>query len=130
MDRPLTTGERDERIASLKEWSWIGDGPEDADRLRVSDEYADWCWRSRYCGGAFDFSDEVDFRRGIDLFVEMVRKRYNRSRPCTPMIARQQFGWRSMLYQLKANVDIAPIAEEEIKVTGWDRSAYAGTVAS
>lgn len=128
MDRPLTTGRRDERIASLKEWSWIGDGPEDADRLRLSDEYADWCWRARYCGGAFDFSDEADFRRGIDLFVEMVRKRYNRARPCTPIIARQQFGWRSMLYQLKANVDIAPIAEEEIKITSWDRSDYAGAL--
>ncbi len=125
MDRPLTTGNRDERIACLKEWSWIGDGPEDHDRIRVSDEYADWSWRARYCGSEFDFADEADFRRGIDLFVEMVRKRYNRARPCTPMIARQQFGFRSVLYQLKANVDVAPIAEEEVKATGWDRSDYA-----
>jgi aarF domain-containing kinase len=125
MDRPLTTGNRDERIACLKEWSWIGDGPEDHDRVRVSDEYADWSWQARYCGGEFDFADEADFRRGIDLFVEMVRKRYNRARPCTPMIARQQFGWRSVLYQLKANIDVAEIAEEEVKATGWDRSEYA-----
>ena len=55
----------------------------------------------------------------------MVRKRANRARPCTPLIARQQFAWRSMLYQLKADIDIAPIAEEEVKAAGWDRSAYA-----
>jgi predicted unusual protein kinase regulating ubiquinone biosynthesis (AarF/ABC1/UbiB family) len=127
MDRPLTTGRRDDRIASMKEWSWISDEPEDADRLRLSDEYADWSWQSRYCGGEFDFGNEADFRRGIDLFVEMVRKRYNRARPCTPMIARQQFGWSSMLYQLKAKIDVAPIAEEEVKATGWDRSEYAPT---
>ena len=55
----------------------------------------------------------------------MVRKRYSRSRPCTPVIARQNFGLRSMLYRLKARIDIRPIAEEEVKVTGWDRSDYA-----
>ena len=124
MDRPLTTGRREDRIAAMKEWSWIGDGPEDQDRLRLSDEYAHWSWQSRYCGGEFDFADEADFRRGIDLFIEMVRKRYNRARPCTPVIARQHFGWRSMLYRLRAKIDVVPIAEEEIKATGWDRSEY------
>ena len=125
MDRPLTTGRRDERIAAMKEWSWIGDDPAEEERLRLSDEYADWSWRPRYSGGEFDFGDEADFRRGFDLFLEMVRKRYSRSRPITPTIARQMFGWRSMLYRLKAKVDLAPIAEEEIKATGWDRSEYA-----
>jgi aarF domain-containing kinase len=126
MDRPLTTGRRDERLAALKEWSWIGDDPADEERLRLSDQYADWSWQSRYCGGEFDFADEADFRRGVDLFLEMVRKRYSRARPITPTIARQMFGWRSMLYRLKAKIDVSPIAEEEIKATGWDRSDYAG----
>ena len=108
----------------MKEWSSITDDPTDADRLRVTEEFADWSWRSRYWGGPFDFADEADFRRGIDLFTEMVRKRYSRARPCTPVIARQNFGIRSMLYRLKANIDIRPIAEEEVKATGWDRSDY------
>ncbi|MEX2091971.1 MAG: AarF/ABC1/UbiB kinase family protein [Pirellulales bacterium] len=127
MDRALTTGQRDDRIAAMKEWSWISDDPADHDRLRLTDEYADWSWRGRYCGGAFDFGDEADFRRGIDLFVEMVRKRYSRARPCTPLIARQHFGWRSILYRLGAKVDIAAMAEEEVRATGWDRSDYART---
>jgi aarF domain-containing kinase len=125
MDRPLTTGRRDERVAAMKEWSWISDDPADQDRLRLSEEYADWSWRSRYHGGEFDFGDEADFRRGVDLFVEMVRKRYNRARPCTPTISRQHFGWRSILYRLRAKIDVAPIAEEEVRATGWDRSDYA-----
>jgi hypothetical protein len=37
---------------------------------------------------------------------------------------RQHMGWRSILYRLKARIDIRPIAEEEVKATGWDRSAY------
>jgi predicted unusual protein kinase regulating ubiquinone biosynthesis (AarF/ABC1/UbiB family) len=125
MDRAFTTGLREDRIAAVKAWSSIANDAVDADRLRLWEEFADWCWRCRYWGGPFDFGDEADFRRGIDLFTEMVRKRYSRTRPTTPVIARQNFGMRSILYRLKAKIDIRPIAEEEIKVTGWDRSAYA-----
>ena len=125
IDRPITTGKRQDRIAVMKEWSWISDDPSEQDRLRLTEEYADWCWRARYFGHAFDFGDESDFRRGIDLFVQMVRKRYNRARPSTPIIARQQFAMRAILYRLKANIDIAPLAEQEVRATGWDRSDYA-----
>ena len=108
----------------LKEWSGLRD--EDTDRLQLHDEFAEWCWMSRWRGDEYDFSDEADFRRGVDLFVEMVRRRYTRARPNTPVIARCQFGWRSIFYQLKAKFNVQPIAEEEIKATGWDRSDYAG----
>jgi predicted unusual protein kinase regulating ubiquinone biosynthesis (AarF/ABC1/UbiB family) len=127
MDRPLTTGRRDERIAVLKEWSWIDDERANEDQLRLYDEFADWQWRARSNGGEFDFGDEADYRRGVDLFVEMVRKRYSRSRACTPVVARQHFGWRSLLYRLGAKVDVAAIAEEEVRAAGWDRSDYART---
>ena len=63
--------------------------------------------------------------RGVDLFVQMLRKRYSRSRPCTPSIARQSFGIRAILYRLRAKIEVAPIAEEEVRATGWDRSDYA-----
>jgi predicted unusual protein kinase regulating ubiquinone biosynthesis (AarF/ABC1/UbiB family) len=130
IDRPLTTGRREDRIESIKEWTWTTDDSADADRIRLGDEYADWCWRARYWDGAFDFADEADFRRGVDLFAEMIRKRYNRGRPLSPTITRQQFAIRSIFYRLKAKIDIRPIAEEEIKVTGWDRSDYTGEVSS
>jgi len=125
MDRPMTTGRRDQRIEVMKEWSLVGDDAQDLDRLRLNEEFADWNWRPRYSGGAFDFGDADHFRRGIDLFVEMVRKRYSRSRPSTPMMARQNFGLAAMLYRLGAKIDVAPIAEEEVRATGWDRSGYA-----
>jgi len=125
MDRPLTTGNRDDRIAVQKEWNAVGEGPGEEERLRLYEQFADWSWRSRSDRGVFDFSDETDYRRGIDLFVEMVRKRHTRTRPCTPVIARETFGWRSILYRLKAKIDVASIAEEDIALTGWDRSDYA-----
>ncbi len=125
MDRPLTTGRREDRIEALKEWSWISDDPAEAERIRLTEQFADWSWRARYAGGEFDFSDTDDFRRGFDIFVEMVRKRYSRARPCTPTMARQQMGMRAMLYRLRAKIDLAQIAEEEVRATGWDRSNYA-----
>jgi hypothetical protein len=111
----MTTGRREDRIAAIKEWSWITDDPADADRLRLLEAYADWSWRSRYSDGPFDFGDEADFRRGIELFTEIVMKRYSRGRPCTPVIIRQNFGVRSLLYRLKARIDVRALADEEDK---------------
>jgi len=125
MDRALTTGRRDDRVAAMKEWCWVGDDAAEQDRLKLLEEFADWTWKGRYCGGAFDFGDEADFRRGVDLFAQMLRKRYSRARPCTPAMTRHNFGWRSILYRLRAKIDIAPVAEEEVRAAGWDRSDYA-----
>jgi predicted unusual protein kinase regulating ubiquinone biosynthesis (AarF/ABC1/UbiB family) len=127
MDRPLTSGRREDVVEAIKEWSWIGDDPADAERVRVTADFAEWSWQSRMRRGEFDFDNQAEFRRGIDLFVEMVRKRFSRARPCTPMMARQQMGWLAMLYRMRAKVDVAAIAEDEVRATGWDRNDYAPT---
>jgi aarF domain-containing kinase len=126
LDRALTTGRREDRIAAVKEWSALSDDPADQDQLRLSEEFADWDWRGRYCGGEFDFGNETEYRRGVDLIAEMVRKRYTRARPYTPAILRQSFGWHTMMYRLGAKIDLKPIVEEEVRATGWDRSDYIG----
>lgn len=125
LDKGMTTGRTEDIIAGIKEWSFITDETADAERLRVSVAFSDWLWRCRYCGGEFDFGDEAEFRRGVNLTAEMVRKRFTRAHPTTPAISRQNFGLRSLLYRLKAKIDVRPIVEEELKATGWDRR-YAG----
>jgi predicted unusual protein kinase regulating ubiquinone biosynthesis (AarF/ABC1/UbiB family) len=124
LDRPLTTGLREDRIAIVKEWTWSTDEEEDTERLRLVEEFSDWCWRSRYCGGEFDFGDEADFRRGVNLFAQLVARLYGRGRSFSPVVTRQQLGLRSIFYRLKARFDVRPICEEELKVTGWDRRDY------
>jgi predicted unusual protein kinase regulating ubiquinone biosynthesis (AarF/ABC1/UbiB family) len=121
--RALATGRREDRVAAVKEWAWITDDPADSERLRLCVEYTEWAWRSCYWEGPFDFGDEADFRRGIELFTEIVTRRYSPGRPCTGVLVRQDFGMRSLLYRLKARVDVRAIAEEEIKATGFDRRA-------
>jgi predicted unusual protein kinase regulating ubiquinone biosynthesis (AarF/ABC1/UbiB family) len=125
IDRPQTTGRRDERISAMKKWNSIGDGPDEEERLRLTEQLCDWFWRCRYCGGEFDFGDEADFRRGVDLMVQMGRKRCTRGERYQLVIARQTFGIRSILYRLKAKIDVKPLAEADIAMTGWDRSDYA-----
>jgi predicted unusual protein kinase regulating ubiquinone biosynthesis (AarF/ABC1/UbiB family) len=123
LDRPLTTGLYEDRAAAMKQWSDIRD--DEPDRLRLNEQFAEWCWRARSYAGEFDFGDEANFRRGIELFTELVRHRYSRSQPETLTIARGQFAMGAILYLLKTRIDIRPIAEEEVRVTGWDRSDYA-----
>ena len=124
VDRPLTTGRLEDRIAVVKEWTGITDELGDAERLRLLEGFSDWCWSSRYCGGEFDFGDEADFRRGVDLFAQLIARRYGRGRSSSAVVTRQQFGLRSIFYRLKARFDVRPICEEELKVTGWDRRDY------
>jgi hypothetical protein len=123
IDRPLTTGRREDRIAAMKAWSGLTD--ETSDQMRLYDAFSEWNWCARAENVAVDFGDEAEFRRGVDLFLEMVRKRYSRGHRTTQSIARGNFGWRSLLYRLGAKIDVAPIAEEEVLATGWDRSEYA-----
>lgn len=122
MDRPLTTGRREDRMAAMKAWSGLTD--ESTDQMRLYEEFAEWNWCSRDSNEPYDFGVETDFRRGFNLFTEMLRKRYSRGHRTTPHMARGNFGWRAMLYRLKAKVAIRPLAEQEIPATGWDRSDY------
>jgi aarF domain-containing kinase len=125
IDRPQTTGRRDDRITAMKEWHGVGDDPAYNEGLRLTEQLCDWFWKCRYGGGEFDFGDEADFKRGVDLMVQIGRKRFTRGCSCQPVIARQTFGIRSILYRLKAKVDVTPLAEADIHLTGWDRSEYA-----
>jgi len=106
------------------------DGPglatiREQDRLRVSDELADWTWTCRYCGGEFDFSDEADFRRGVDCLCRWPGKRYTLSRPARhrlPGVIRLAIGCTTTEGEVRRRGDCG---EEEVRAAGWDRSDYA-----
>ena len=125
IDRPQTTGRRDDRITAMKEHNLISDEAADEERLLLIEQLCDWFWKCRYGRGEFDFGDEAEFKRGVDLMVQIGRKRYTRGRPYQLAISRQTFGVRSILYRLKAKLEVKPLAEADIGLTGWDRSDYA-----
>lgn len=125
IDRPQTTGNIDDRLAAMRMWHGIANQPRDQVLLRLSEQLCDWFWRCRYVGGEFDFGDEEDFRRGVNIMVQIGRNRDCRSQPYGPVISKQTFGIRALLYRLKAKIDVKPLAEADIAMTGWDRSDYA-----
>ena len=76
--------------------------------------------RLRFLGVSFRELD-IEQDTAAAQFVESV----NGGHRVTPTIARGTFGWWSLLYRLRACVEIGPLAEKEILATGWDRSDYA-----
>ena len=43
----------------------------------------------------------------------------------TILVVDDELGIRALLYRLKAKIDVKPLAEADIAMTGWDRSDYA-----
>jgi len=122
MDKAVPTGDRAGLTAAVKVWQEITDDEADAERLRLSVAFVEWTYRSRFESGEFDFGDEAEFRRGMDLVAQVMRKRYCRAHPCSPAVSRHNFGFRSILYQLKAKINLHDIAVEEMKATGWEHN--------
>ena len=122
MDRCFATGGRAVLEAAAKEWQYIRDDPAEAERLELSVEFIEWTCRSRWFDGDFDFGDEADFRQGIDLAAKYMRRRYGRSHPTSVAVTRHNFGFRAVLYRLKAKFNLQAIAKEEMKATGWEHN--------
>jgi len=127
-DRALTSGESGNFCEFVREWCQIPDPVAERQRLALCQELTYALYHPRFYNGDFDFGDEGHFRRACDLFLEVAGKRYTRGHPSTPIATRVEFGYRSVLYALKAKANVREIAERELHSTGWDRSAYAPVV--
>jgi hypothetical protein len=63
--------------------------------------------------GPFDFGDGTHLQRGIDWFTRVVRKRYTKGHPTYIYFFRSVFGLKSVLYRLRAQVDVKAVMETE-----------------
>lgn len=110
------TSEEAERRVMFRAASMTPDQSMEEDRMRLMLDWAHWCWEPLRCEGPFDFGDAEYFRRGMEAYKEMVRRRYVRSRPVNTWLARNFAGIRAMLYHLGARVDMHAISEQETTV--------------
>jgi aarF domain-containing kinase len=122
-NRAATSGNRNDRLELVKTWVTPVDGADDQERIDVMEKYIDWAWRPRYCGGPYDYGDEAEFRRGVDLWNQVRRTRGGTNRASTPMLVRQHWTLRVLLKRLAANLDVAPIADDEARKVGLGRDA-------
>ena len=67
----------------------------------------------------FDFGNGEHLRIGIDIMARAIAKRYTRAHPTQFYISRTLLGLRSLLYKMKARVDVREIHARELRATGW-----------
>lgn len=87
--------------------------PEHLEKVR---EWCEWVWEPTDHVGLFDFSNRDYLKRGVDLFCELVRRRFWRSKPVNTWLTRNFVGVRSMAYRLGARVDLHNILASETNI--------------
>jgi hypothetical protein len=110
------TLEHDEtRLNMVTANACLFNGPEEMepDRLEVVRRGLDWQMEPWLQEGVFDFGDRDFFLRGIDNFVEGVRKRYTRSVAMSLWTNRFLFGGRAFCYRLKGRCEFRKIFKQE-----------------
>lgn len=83
------------------------------ERLEVVGRGALWQMEPWLTEGLFDFGDRDFFRRGIDTFLDVARKRYTRGKPLYLWTNRFILGARAIVYRLNGRCDFRKIYEEE-----------------
>jgi len=87
------------------------------ERMHLMREWCEWVWKPMRCDGPFDFGHPDYFRRGIELYGELVRRRYVRSLPLNTWLSKAFVGVRAILARLGAHVDMRTIWKDETYVT-------------
>jgi aarF domain-containing kinase len=87
--------------------------PELQEYSQVMRESLDWMMEPEREPGAFDFGDAKHFQRGVDWFTRVSRKRLFRANPMYVYWNRSVFGWKALLYRLRAQVDVHAIVHRE-----------------
>lgn len=71
------------------------------EHLHVMRNAISWHLEPMKTPGLFDWSDEVFFRRGLDIYSEMIGKRYTKGSPLYIWANRFIFGFRALCYRLQ-----------------------------
>lgn len=89
--------------------------PEEMEPERLETVKKGVCWQlePRITMGLFDFGDRDFFRRGIDTFLDIYRKRYSRSKPLYLWTSRLVLGARAIAYRMKGRCYFRKIYEQE-----------------
>lgn len=88
----------------------------DPARMALLESWFDWNWEPCSTDEPFDFGQESYFKRGMEIWAELMRRRYVRSLPVNTWIARNFVGVRAMLTRLGARVAMGKILREETSV--------------
>lgn len=85
----------------------------ESERLETIKNGIRWQFEPRMTMGLFDFGERDFFRRGIDTFLDIYRKRYSRSKPLYLWTSRLVLGVRAIAYRMKGRCYFKKIYERE-----------------
>ncbi len=91
------------------------------DRMQLVTSWADWVWEPQLEDGEFDFGNAEYIRRGAEIYTELLRRRYIRSKPINTWLARAMFGIRAILTEMGAKINYHEIWKEySDRYYSWD----------
>jgi predicted unusual protein kinase regulating ubiquinone biosynthesis (AarF/ABC1/UbiB family) len=86
------------------------------ERMDLLLRWYDWMWEPIVTTEPFDFSRESYFRRGMDLWRDLLRRRYVRTLPVNTWLTKSFVGLRALLFKLGARVPLGRLMREETSV--------------
>src|SRR5215471_7551704 len=89
---------------------------ENQEHIKLLEESYKWTCEPIQHEGPFDFGNVEHLRRGTQLVIGLVRKRYTRFHPMYVYFNRSVFGLRALLYRLRAHVDVKALHRQEARV--------------
>lgn len=89
----------------------------DPERMALLTAWFDWICEPTRGQEPFDFGRPEYFARGMELWREVIRRRYIRTQPINNWVAKSFIGLRAMLTGLGARVPLGAIMREESTVT-------------
>jgi predicted unusual protein kinase regulating ubiquinone biosynthesis (AarF/ABC1/UbiB family) len=89
---------------------------QDRERMDLMEAWYDWMCEPTRTTEAFDFSNEEYLRRGMEIWRQLLRRRFVRSIPVNAWIAKSFIGLRAMLLKLRARVALGRVLREETSV--------------
>jgi aarF domain-containing kinase len=120
-DQAIQSRDEGDTVRSLRANLGLAEGETiDPEILALNVAYSRCIWRPYWHEGAFDFSDPVYLREGVDLILALGRARI--PSPWLPMsafITRWYLGMTAMLYRLRARVEVRAINLRERVAAGW-----------
>ncbi len=87
----------------------------DPGHMRCALDLASWVNGCLVQEEPFDFGSEAYVQEGVELVTEAVRKHYMRSMPLNNWLFKNFLGVRSILYKLRARVDMKSIGDAETR---------------
>jgi predicted unusual protein kinase regulating ubiquinone biosynthesis (AarF/ABC1/UbiB family) len=113
MERAAFAGDDDRLVAALAHGCDLKPHELRGERLRMMREYCGWLWAPLRSDEPFDYGAPDQYRDGVRLYGEFVKRRWVRSQPINVWLNKVFFGVRAMLTRLDARVAYGRIMREE-----------------